>query len=123
MTSKIINMAERIKDAEDRLLESMFANEAIADDGFSARVVGKVRRRIWLRRLALPVATLIGAVVSFKPLVGLVMTLAELSQLIPRDVLNMLNASAVAVPLLPMLVLGGMLLATCLIGVRLLDDS
>ena len=116
-------MAERIKDAEDRLLEAMFANEAIADDGFSARVVGKVRRRIWLRRLALPVATLIGAVVSFKPLVGLVMTLAELSQLIPRDVLNMLNASAVAVPQLPMLVLGGMLLATCLIGVRLLDDS
>ena len=48
-------MAEKLKDAEDRLLESLFASEPIADDGFSRRVVTRIRRRIWVRRLALPV--------------------------------------------------------------------
>ena len=119
MTSKIINMAERIKDEQDRMLESMFASEPIADDGFSARVVGKVRRRIWLRRLTLPVATLIGALVAFKPLTELVTLIAGLVQLIPQDVLGI---SAAVIPQLPMLVLGAMLLAACMIGMRMLED-
>ena len=57
MTSKIINMAEHIKDDADRMLESMFASDPVPDDGFSVRVVRKVRRRIWVRRLTLPIAT------------------------------------------------------------------
>ena len=61
MTSKIINMADKIKDADDRLLESMFAAEPIADAGFSVRIVKKIRRRLWVRRLALPLAAVIGA--------------------------------------------------------------
>ena len=119
MTSKIINMADRIKDEQDRLLESMFASEPIADDGFTVNVVKKLRRRIWLRRLTLPVATLIGALVSFKPLTELVTVLIGLAQLIPQDVVD---TSALALPQLPMLVLGGMLLATCMIGLRFLED-
>ena len=119
MTSKIINMAERIKDEQDRMLESMFASEPIADDGFSMRIVRQVRRRIWLRRLTLPAATLIGLLIAFKPLTELVAALAGLVQLIPEDVLGV---SALVVPQLPMLVLGAMLLATCMIGLRLLDD-
>ena len=119
MTSKIINMAERIKDEKDLLLESMFASEPIADNGFSARVVRKVRRRIWLRRLTLPVAGLIGALIAFKPLTQLVTLIAGLVQVIPQDVLD---ASSIVVPQLPMLVLGAMLLATCMIGLRMIDD-
>ena len=119
MTSKIINMAERIKDNQDRLLESMFASDPIADDGFSARVVRKVRRRMWLRRLTLPVATLVGSLVAFKPLTELVMVIAGLVQAIPADIID---ASAIVIPQLWMLVLGGMLLASCMIGLRLLDD-
>ena len=119
MTSKIINMAERIKDEKDRMLESMFASEPIADNGFSARVVRKVRRRIWLRRLTLPVASLIGALIAFKPLTQLVTLIAGLVQVIPQDVLDV---SSIVVPQLPMLVLGAMLLATCMIGLRMIDD-
>jgi hypothetical protein len=112
-------MAERIKDEQDRLLESMFASDPIADDGFSARVVRKVRRRMWLRRLTLPVATLVGSLVAFKPLAELVTVIAGLVQVVPLDVLN---ASAIVIPQVWMLVLGAMLLATCMVGLRLLDD-
>jgi hypothetical protein len=112
-------MAERIKDEKDRLLESMFASEPIADNGFSVKIVRKVRRRIWLRRLMLPSVTLIGALVAFKPLTQLVMVMAGLVQVIPQDVLD---ASAFVIPQLPMLVLGAMLLATCMVGLRMLED-
>ena len=119
MTSKIINMAEHIKDDADRMLESMFASDPVADDGFSVRVVRKVRRRIWVRRLTLPIATLVGAAISFKPLAGLVTTLAGLTQLIPQDVVAL---SQNALPQLPYIVLGAMLLATCMVGLRFLED-
>ena len=42
-----------------------------------------------------------------------------LVQLIPQD---LVDTSALALPQLPMLVLGGMLLATCMIGLRFLED-
>ncbi len=112
-------MAERIKDEQDRVLETMFASGPVADDGFSVRVMKKVRRRIWLRRLTLPVATLIGTLISFKPLTELVTTLAGLVQLIPPEVLD---TGKLVVPQLPMLVLGAMLLAACLVGLRSLED-
>ena len=112
-------MAERIKDEQDRMLESLFASEPIADNGFSTRVVRQVRRRIWLRRLTLPTATLVGALVAFKPLAQLVTVVAGLSRMIPQDVLGV---SAIVVPQLPMLVLGAMLLATCMFGLRMLED-
>jgi len=119
LISKIINMAEHNRDDQDRLLESMFASSPIADDGFSVRVVRRVRRRIWVRRMALPVATLIGAAISFKPIAGLVAMLAGFAQLIPQDVVNL---SYHALPQLPFIVLGAMLLATCMVGLRTLED-
>ena len=119
MTSKIINMAERLKDNEDRLLESMFASAPIADDGFSAVIEKKVRRRLWSRRIILPVATVVGALVSFKPLAGLVTTLASLTSLLPKE---LLNAPQQLVPQLPMIVLGAMLLAICLLTLRALEE-
>ena len=119
MTSKIINMAERMKDENDRLLESMFASGPVADAGFSDRVVARVRRRVWLRRLALPVATVIGALVSYKPLAGLVQSLSGLVALVPQDVLSVPTD---VIPQFSMLLMGGVLLATCLAGLRILDD-
>jgi hypothetical protein len=112
-------MAERIKDEQDRLLESMFASEPIADNGFSVRVVRRVRQRIWVRRLTLPIATMVGALVSLKPLTELFTTLAGLVQLVPQDIVDF---SAVVVPQLHMLVLGAMLLASCMLGMRMLDE-
>ena len=85
MKSKIINMVERMKNQEDVRLESLFASEAIVDNGFSAKVLRKVRRQMWARRLALPVAFVIGAAVAFKPLMSLVTMLAGLFSVIPEN--------------------------------------
>ena len=83
MRSTIINMAERMKDNEDMQLESLFAPDAIADNGFSAGVMKRIRRLMWVRRLALPIAFVIGAAIAFKPLVSLVTVLAGLVSAIP----------------------------------------
>ena len=119
MTSKIINMAERIKDAEDRVLESMFDSTPIADDGFSTRIVRKIRRRVWLRRLALPLAAVIGGAIAVKPLAEVVTAAVRLSSLLPEE---LVTATTSLIPQVPMIVLGGMLLAACLLGLRALDD-
>jgi hypothetical protein len=112
-------MAERIKDAEDRFLESMFDSAPIADDGFSEAIVRKVRRGLWLRRLALPVATLIGGAIAVKPLAGLVTAVVSLSSLLPQE---LLSATAAVIPQAPIIVLGAMLLVACLLGLRALED-
>ena len=119
MISKIINMADRMKSAEDRLLESMFAAPPIADDGFSASVVGKVRRRLWLRRLALPGAALLGGAIAIKPLAALVTLLASLSALLPQELFGII---AGFIPQAQTVVLGALLLAVCLLGMRSLED-
>ena len=112
-------MADKIKDEEDRLLESMFASAAVADDGFSVQIVRKVRQRIWMRRLIVPVASTIGALIAFKPVAGLVSALAGLSSLIPQD---LVTAAAGSLPQLQIIVLGVILLAAGLLGIRMLED-
>lgn len=119
MTSRIINMAERIKDAEDRLLESMFESTPIADDGFSALVVRRVRRRLWLRRLALPIAAALGGAIAIKPLTYLLSIVASLSTLVPRE---LIDSTISAIPQLPIIVLGGMVLVACLLGLQSLEE-
>ncbi len=85
MKSTIINMAERMKDSEDLRLESLFASDAIADNGFSNRVMKRLRRQIWVRRLALPIAFIVGAAIAFKPVVGLVSALGSLISVMPES--------------------------------------
>ena len=120
MTSKIINMAELLKDEQDRILEAMFASEPVADDGFSARIVKRVRRRLWLRRIILPVATVLGLLVSFKPLTQLVETLAGLARLLPLESVG--GATDTLLGQLPIVVLGGMLLVALMVGLRIIED-
>ncbi len=116
-------MAERIKDAEDRLLESMFESAPIADDGFSVKVVKRVRRRLWLQRLALPVAAVLGGAVAIRPLADLVTAMADLSfsitSFVPEE---LVTATTELIPQAPLVVLGAMLLAACLLGMRAIDD-
>ena len=81
MTSQVINMVDRMKDDEDLALEAMFAAEPIADDGFSDRVLARIRRRLWLRRLALPVAATAGIALAFRPALD---TLTARRGLIPQ---------------------------------------
>jgi hypothetical protein len=101
-------MADKIKDPTDRLLESMFQSEPIADDGFSRKVVSRVRRAMWVRRLALPIAMLVGATIAIKPAVELLTFAPRLLSLVPPEVTSVpMNF----LPQLPVVVLGGMLLA------------
>lgn len=71
-------MVDRMKDKEDLALEALFRSEAVRDAGFSRRVMKRVRRRVWLRRLALPVALLVGGAVAFQPAVEVASALLAL---------------------------------------------
>lgn len=119
MKSKIVNMADRIRDAQDRLLESVFRAEPIADDGFSRRVVTRIRRRIWVNRLTLPVATLIGAVLAFKPATELIGALLPLTSLIPMEIAS---RPMQFLPEIQIAIIGGMLIAAAVACFRLVED-
>lgn len=97
-------MVERMKDKEDQALEALFRSEPLQDAGFSRRVLKRVRRRIWLRRLALPVALVMGGAVAFQPavevggaLLGLVSGLSAGSQLISEGSLAKMAPAALLV--------------------------
>lgn len=112
-------MADRLKDAEDRLLESMFTAEPIADDGFSERIVRRIKRRLWLRRLAMPIAILIGAAIAVEPAVDFAQALLGLSTLMPDTFLSMPTQW---IPQLQTVVLAGMLVVTGVVGLRMLEE-
>ena len=114
-------MADKLKDAEDALLESLFSAEtiAIADDGFSDRIVRKINRRLWLRRLVLPVAAAVGGTIAFKPTVALLTLASQFQIVLPGEFV----ASATGwLPSPHLIVTGGMLLAAALLGMRMLED-
>lgn len=119
MKSKIINMADKIKDAQDRLLESMFQAEAIADDGFSDRIVGKIQRRLWVQRLALPIAAAIGGVIAFKPAMALIAIVSQLSLSVPGEYVALATDR---LPPLQLIVTGGMLLVIAVLSIRMLEE-
>ncbi len=112
-------MADKIKDAEDRLLESLFSAEPIADDGFSSRVVGKIRRQQWLRRLTLPIAAAIGGAIAFKPAMAAFAIATRILATIPGE---MMASATDWIPSLQLVVTGGLLLAVTLFGLRLLEE-
>jgi hypothetical protein len=115
-------MAERLKDSVDRKLEALFESAPVADDGFSRRVMLRVRRQIWVRRLSLPIAFAIGAAISARPLSQLVQALSGLLEFIPQTVASNFNALPFAqVPQLPVIVLGSALLLAVLMFGKLAD--
>jgi hypothetical protein len=129
LTSKIINMAEKLRDAEDRMLESLFASEPIADDGFSQRVVGRIRRRIWIRRLALPIAIIIGGAIAIKPASQLVLAASKLLTIVPQDVvvtpaewLPQVQGIAISGSFVQTAIYGAVLLGVGLLGARMLTE-
>lgn len=115
-------MAERLKDEEDRKLEALFAAEPIADNGFSARVVARVRRQIWVRRLSLPIAFVIGAAISAQPLMQLIDAVSGLFKFIPQTIAsNLTVVSAAQVPQAQSILLGAMLLVGVLMAGKLVN--
>ena len=119
MTSKIINMVERMKDEQDRLLESMFASEPIADAGFSKLVVRRIRRKLLIRRLTLPAAALIGGAIAIKPLSGLLALAYQVLLQMPDELVDTAVAS---LPTLQLVVTGGLILVAAMLSLSMLED-
>ena len=119
MTSKIINMAERMKDEQDRMLDAMFASDPIDDDGFSRFVMRRVRRKLLVRRLTLPVAVLIGGLIAFKPVSGLFGIVLQLLQQLPDEYVS---ATVASLPTLQTIVTGGLLLFVGILSLGMLED-
>ena len=115
-------MAERLKDEADTALESLFGSEPVRDEGFSLRVAARVRRQMWVRRLSLPVAFLIGIVVSAKPLLQLANALPNLLGSVPLGGINMDQLPISSIPQSSTMVLGVMLLAAVLMASRMLEE-
>ncbi len=112
-------MVNRLKDNEDRLLELLFGSEPVPDSGFSTRVMTRLNRRLWVRRLALPTAVLIGAVIAVKPLSQLVVTLSKLLTLIPADV-GVISMDVI--PQMTTVFLGSLLLVAMIMVTKILED-
>ena len=119
MTSKIINMADKIQDAEDRILESLFQSDVIADDGFSDQVLKRMRRQLWVRRLALPIAMLVGAAVAVRPALELV---AVGSRLFGSLADAAVVPGTAVITQVPYLLVGGLILALVMTTFRLFEE-
>ena len=122
-------MAEKLKDAEDRFLEAVFRAEPIADDGFSQRIVSRIRRRLWLRRLALPVAMLAGGAIAIKPASELFLAASTLLTAAPPEMvrasidwLPQLQGVAISGSVLQIVVFSVILLGAGLFGSRMLAE-
>ena len=122
MTSKIINMAERIKDKDDLRLESMFRSEFIADDGFSVKVVSRVRRQMWIRRLALPVAFVLGASFAAKPLLQLAGIAPRLFHSLTGNLVSLDKIPVGSLPDTSTLIFGATLLMAVVLASKLLEE-
>ncbi|MDX1506929.1 MAG: hypothetical protein R3358_01535 [Woeseiaceae bacterium] len=107
-------MADKIKDADDRVLESMFRSDPIADNGFSDRIVRRIRRKIWIRRLTLPVAAAIGVSIAAKPFAGLVMSVVGLLGALQVDV----TLPGSMLPSMRIIVLGVIIMLGAIVGLR-----
>ncbi len=119
MKSKIINMAEHLKDAEDRMLEALFAEEPIPDDGFSRQIVQRIRQKLWLRRVCITTALLLGGTVALQPTFALagfiVRLLGNLSD-------ELLGISLDTLPSIAMLAGGGILFVLTFVLLQMLED-
>ncbi len=111
-------MADTMKDAEDLMFEKLLGSEPIADNGFSDRVVARVRRRLWVRRLTLPVAAAIGTSIAARPVLSLLESLRGLLEtVVPADA-----AAVPALPSLPLLVGGALLFVAVVAAVQFVED-
>ena len=115
-------MAERIKDKDDLALEGLFRSDPLPDDGFSATVMSRVRYRIWVRRLALPTALLLGMAISVKPMMQFLDALPGIVTAIFGDVLRLEQLPVATVPQLSTMLLGASALMAILLASRLLEE-
>jgi len=122
LTSKIINMAERMKDKEDLRLEAMFRSAPVPDDGFTTRVVSRIRRRIWVRRLSLPIAVAVGAAISAGPILEVVKVVPALINPLFGSTFNIERLVAADLPQISTFLFGAGLVAVIFLASKALED-
>jgi hypothetical protein len=118
-------MAERLQDEADKMLESLFRSEPVRDDGFSVNVVKRVRRKMWIQRLSMPVAIVIGVAIAAKPLVQLSTAIPNLLTAVPSSVGSVGIFEGISVSSLPQtstIILGLVLLGAILMASQLLEE-
>ena len=111
-----------MKDEDDIALEALFRSDPVADDGFSAKVASRVRRRVWVRRLALPTALVIGLAISARTLLQVIAVFSGF--------LNAVFSSAPGLDRLPFaaalqpstILVGASLLLAVLLVTRILEE-
>ncbi len=119
-------MADRNKDKQQLRLEALFQSDPLPDLGFSKKVMRRVRRQMWIRRLAMPVAVSVGGLFAARPASEIVVSLVNMVAELPLD---RLDISAI-VPALPMdsipqfstLLVSGVFALVALFFVRALAD-
>ncbi len=112
-------MVDRLKDNEDKLLESLFRSDPVSDNGFSRKIVFEIKRRIWIRRLTLPAAFVVGAAIAVKPLSQLAVTFSKLLTLIP---INFGGLSLGNFPQISTVLLGALLLVAMMMVSKMLEE-
>jgi hypothetical protein len=115
-------MADRIRDSEDLKLEALFSSEPVPDDGFSVRVVSRVRRRMWVRRLSLPIAFVVGAAIAVNPLMQLANLVPKVVSIVPQSLINVFDFPLNDIIQGPTIILGMMLLAAMMMIGRMLEE-
>jgi hypothetical protein len=115
-------MAERRKDKEDLALEALFRSDPVADDGFSVRVVSSVRRRMWIRRLSMPVAMLVGGIISAGPILEVLNVLPGLLSSLFGASLSLDRLPVDSLPQATTMLFGGTLVMVMLLASRLLEE-
>ena len=104
----------------DRLLTSAFEAAPIADDGFSDRIVSTIRRRIWVNRLALPVAILVGMAFAVKPALQLINALIPLLNIMPVE---LASVPMQFLPQIQLIVMGGMAFAAGVTLLKMFEET
>ena len=115
-------MAERIKDKEDRTLEALFRSDSVPDAGFSVRVMTRIRRRIWVRRLSLPIAITVGMAISAKPILQVASIVPALVNSLFGITFNLDRLPLADMPQLSTVLFGAGLLAVVFLGSKVLED-
>lgn len=100
----------------------LFGSDPVADNGFSVQVVKRVRRKMWVQRLTLPVAITVGAALAAKPLLQLVDAIPDLLAVMPVSISGLDSAFTISLPPSSTVMLGAMLLGAVLMVGQMLED-
>lgn len=108
-----------MKDRDDLRLEALFSSEPIADDGFSERVVSRIRRRLWIRRWTMPIAVLVGGLIAAKPVSDVLVAAGTIATVLPDELRTL---SFDSLPSATIFVLGGSIVGIMALIIGLAED-